>query len=422
CPHVYTQIKAWKIKMMAIPSFKPYLSYKQLNRTLSRLLAGSIPEQAGGATFEREFARYLGVKHAIRVPSARWGLYYILKGLNLKEGDEVILPAFNYFAVPAAILKLGLRPVFVDIAAGNMNIDTEKIKENITQRTRAVIATHLCGFVCVLDEILDICRKYNITVIEDCVQSLGAEYKGKKAGSWGHFSYFSFGVTKHFTTLGAGMVTTSDDKMADIIRSSIDAIRPVSRKALLFELVKGYIMKFATSPVMFPAAHCFMKAFSFFDVDIVDYIFREKEILPAAQPKNGRLNNIQAELGIEQLSCLDRENELRMKNGMELYNGLNGIPNIRIPILESSAKNIFSSCPVFVKDKRNMRRKLLAKGIDASAGYMKDCSGLGIFSSSMKYCTNASKAEEEVLYLPLYAELGHREIRYIKEKIREICR
>lgn len=189
--------------MRPIPSFKPSISYKQLNIVLQRVLSGDFSQRTVGV-FEQRLAQYLGVKYAIRVPSGRWGLYYILKSLNLKEGDEVILPAFTYFAVPAAIVKLGLKPVFVDISSANFNIDVKKIRENITSRTRAIIPTHLCGFVCEMDEILDISNKYNIAVIEDCAQSLGAEYKNKKAGSWGDAAYFTFGITKNFTTLGGG--------------------------------------------------------------------------------------------------------------------------------------------------------------------------------------------------------------------------
>ncbi len=152
--------------MEIIPSFKPSISYKQLNTVLLSVLFGNPPEQENSA-FEQKFARYLNVKYVIRVPSARWGLYYILKNLDLTKGDEVIIPAFTYFAVPAAIVKLGLRPVFVDINSRNFNIDVQEVRKNITERTRVIIPTHLCGFACELDEILNIAQRYDIKVIED---------------------------------------------------------------------------------------------------------------------------------------------------------------------------------------------------------------------------------------------------------------
>lgn len=94
------------------------------------MLLGNASKQET-TRFEHRFARYLGVKHAIRVPSGRWGLYYILQSLNLKDGDEVILPAFTYFAIPAAIVKLRLRPVFVDINSRNLNIDVQQNPETL---------------------------------------------------------------------------------------------------------------------------------------------------------------------------------------------------------------------------------------------------------------------------------------------------
>lgn len=407
--------------MRIIPSFRPSISYSQLNTVLSRILSGNVQEQET-TRFEHRFAQYLGVKHAMRVPSGRWGLYYILQSLKLKEGDEVILPAFTYFAVPAAIVKSGLRPVFVDIGPQNLNISIQEIKKNITGRTRVIIPTHLCGFVCGLDEILDIAHKHNIAAIEDCAQSLGAEYKGKKAGSLGKAAYFSFSMTKNFTTLGGSTVTTNDDLLADSIRRQIISIRLAGVKVLFSELLKGYIMKFATSPILFPAVYYGMRIFSCFGIDIVDRIFREKNFSLGNLPVGGQLNSIQAELGLMQLNDLDRKNDMRMKRGLELYRRLKGIDNVQIPLLEHKAKNIFSSCPILFKNKIDIKRILLKKGIDVSAGYMQDCSRLDIFKEFRKDCPNASRAEDEILYFPVYAELTNSEAIYIAEAIRQAVR
>ena len=168
--------------MKIIPSFKPAISFRQLNATFLKILFYKISGRRVDI-FEDRFSEYLGVKHAICVPSGRWGLYYILESLNLEKGDEVITPAFTYFAVPAAVIKLGLKPIFIDINSENFNIQFQKIEENITEKTKVIIATHLCGFVYELDKIIDIARRYNIKVIEDCAQALGAKYKNKKAGS-----------------------------------------------------------------------------------------------------------------------------------------------------------------------------------------------------------------------------------------------
>lgn len=404
--------------MKIIPSFRPSISYGQLNKTLLRLLINNVPEEAVTA-FEQRFAQYLGVKYAIRVSSARWGLYYILQNLNLNKGDEVILPAFTYFAVPAAIVKAGLKPVFIDIDLANLNIDIQKIEENITEKTRVIIATHLCGFVYGLDRIINIARGHNIKVIEDCAQALGTEYKNKKVGSWGDAAYFTFGITKNFTTLGGGMIATNNDNLADVLRDKTKNILPMENKILFLKLIKAYIMKLTTSPILFPAAYYIMRMFSFFGIDIIDYLFDEKESLPIILPKRGKLNNIQAELGIMQLSEIDKKNAIRIEKGLEFYERLKDIMDVRIPLLEAEAKNIFSSCPSLVKGKRDKKRLLLAKGIDVSAGYMQDCSKLDIFMEFKRICPNASKAEQEVLYLPMYPELTDGELEYIAEMVKE---
>lgn len=405
--------------MKIIPSFKPSISYRQLNRVLQRLLFGGIPEQAI-SVFEQEFARYLGVKYAIRVPFGRWGLYYILESLNLKKGDEVIIPAFTYFAVPAAIVKLGLKPVFVDIRHQSLNIDIQKIEENITDRTRVIIPTYLCGFACEIDEILEVAQKHNLFVIEDCAQSLGAEYKGKKLGSWGNAAYFTFGITKNFTTLGGGMIVTNNSELADSIRYAVRKIRTISKRVLFLKLLEGYIMKIIVSPIIFLAVYYVMRIFSYFEIDIVSRVFHEKEILLGNLPKSGQMNTIQAELGVMQLNDLDRENEMKIEKGLELYRRLKFINNVRIPLLVENAKNIFSGCPILVKNKKDMKTTLLKRGVDVSAGYIQDCSRLNIFKEFKKNCPNALGAEDSILYLPLYPELIDTELIYIVKTIKQI--
>jgi len=401
-----------------IPSFRPSISYKQLNRTLQRLLFGGVLEQAN-TTFEQEFARYIGVKYAIRVPSGRWGLYYILESLNLKKGDEVIIPAFTYFAVPAAIVKLGLKPVFVDIRRQSLNIDIQKIEENITNRTRVIIPTYLCGFACEIDRIIDAALKHNLIIIEDCAQSLGAEYKGRKLGSWGNAAYFTFGITKNFTTLGGGMIVTNNSELANSIRDAVKKIHPASKRILFLKLLKGYIIKITSSPILFPAVYYVMRIFSYFKIDIVSCIFHEKKLLLGNPPPGGRINNTQAELGVMQLNDLDRKNEMKIKKGQELYRNLMDVNNIGIPLPVEDAKNIFSGCPILVKNKKKMKRTLLKKGVDVSAGYMQDCSRLNIFKEFKKDCPNALETEGSVLYLPLYPELIDTELVYIIKTLKQ---
>ena len=405
--------------MKIIPSFKPSISYKELRAVLLRILLNEACDQQINM-FENRFALYVGVKHAIRVPSARWGLYCILESLGFREGDEIIMPAFTYFAVPAAIVRLGLKPVFVDINPCNLNIDAQKIKDNITERTRAVIPTHLCGFVCGLEEILDIAQKYNIKVIEDCAQSLGAEYKNKKTGAWGDAAYFSFGVTKNFTTLDGAMIVMDNDALADKIRRRLSKVDEAGSFLLLSRWLKACIIKISVSSILFPYIYYLIRVFSFFGIDIINAVFHEKMSAPGDLSGTCLLNGIQAGLGMTQLSDLDGKNNARMKKGLKLYESLKDFENTRTPSLEAGGKNIFSTCPILFKGKKNIKKILLKNGIDVSSGYMRNCARLDIFKEYKKECPNASRAEHEVLYLPMYPELTDSELMYMSEIIKRI--
>jgi dTDP-4-amino-4,6-dideoxygalactose transaminase len=163
-----------------------------------------------------------------------------------------------------------------------------------------------------------------------------------------------------------------------------------------------------------------MRAFYFFGIEIIERIFHEEEAPLGNLPARGNLNAMQARLGTMQLSSLDNRNESRMKNGMALYERLKGIGDIRIPRLETEARNIFSTCPIMVKNKASIRRLLLKNGIDASSGYMRDCSGLKMFPGFFGHCPNASCAQKEVLYLPSYPQLDLHKLDYIEGVIRKI--
>ena len=140
--------------------------------------------------FEKSFADYLGVSYAYSFFGGRIGLSAILYALNITEGDEIILPGYTCVVVPNAIIYRGARPVYVDIDPSTFNLDPSKIEEKITERTKAIIIQYTYGLVPNIKPILDIAQKYNLRVIEDCAHALGAEYKGKKLGTFGDAAFF----------------------------------------------------------------------------------------------------------------------------------------------------------------------------------------------------------------------------------------
>lgn len=163
--------------------------------------------------FEAAFRSHLGVKHAIATSSCTGALHMGLAALGVGPGDEVILADINWIASAAPVTYLGANPVFVDVLPDTWCIDPEKAQAAITKRTKAIIAVHLYGNLCEMDELLAIGRRCGIPVIEDAAEAIGSVYKCKRAGSMGDFGAFSFHGTKTITTGEGGMFVTNDDDL-----------------------------------------------------------------------------------------------------------------------------------------------------------------------------------------------------------------
>ncbi len=167
--------------------------------------------------FEASFKAHLGVKHAIATSSCTGALHMGLAALGIRPGDEVILADTNWIASAAPVTYLGAKPVFVDILPDTWCIDPQLAEKAITPRTRAIIAVHLYGNLCEMNELLAVGEKYNIPIIEDAAEAIGSQYHGKRAGSMGTFGTFSFHGTKTITTGEGGMFVTNNDSLYDTV-------------------------------------------------------------------------------------------------------------------------------------------------------------------------------------------------------------
>lgn len=170
--------------------------------------------------FEGEFSSYCGTSHCIGVGSGLDALKLALKSFDFEKGSEVIVPSNTYIATILSIVHCGLKPILVEPDVSTYNIDSKKIEEQITPKTRAIIAVHLYGKVCAMDAIQAIANKYKLKLIEDCAQAHGATFKNKKAGSFGNFGAFSFYPTKNLGALAdAGALITNDEALAEKIKT-----------------------------------------------------------------------------------------------------------------------------------------------------------------------------------------------------------
>lgn len=201
-----------------VPFYKPWITNQDKKAVMEALKSRWLTGGPLAARFEKQFADYLGVKYAVSVNSCTAALHLAMRVLNIKSGDEVIVPDLTFAATANAPLFVGAKPVFADINEQTFNISINDIVNKITPKTKAIIPVHYGGQPCDMEELMEIAEDYKLYLIEDCAHSLGAEYNGKKAGSFGDFGCFSFYPTKIITTIEGGMITTNDENLARKLR------------------------------------------------------------------------------------------------------------------------------------------------------------------------------------------------------------
>ena len=185
---------------------------------LEVLRSGSYILGKNNQALQEELAKYIGVKHTVTLNSGTDALHLALRALDIGKGDEVITVAFTFVATTESIEIVGATPVFVDIDKDTFNMNAKLIEEKITPKTKAIMPVHLYGQPCDMDVIMDVAKRYNLHVIEDCCQAIGAEYKGKKVGTFGDIGCYSFYPTKNLGAMGdGGLVTTNSDYLKDRI-------------------------------------------------------------------------------------------------------------------------------------------------------------------------------------------------------------
>jgi dTDP-4-amino-4,6-dideoxygalactose transaminase len=309
--------------------------------------------------FEQECAAYLGVKHAIGLNSGTDALYIALRALNIGPGDEVITTPFTFFATAEAISHVGATPVFVDIEEDTFNIDPALIPAAITARTKAIIPVHLFGRPCDLDRIQAVADKHGLKIVEDCAQSFGATWKGRKVGIMGAFGCFSFFPTKNLSAFGdGGMITTDDDELAATARM----LRVHGSRKKYFNEAVGY---------------------------------------------NSRLDELQAAMLRVKLPHIDLWNEGRRQVALRYGDLFKENDQIVAPTVVEG--HVFHQYTVRVKgrDRDTLQAQLAAAGIGTMVYYPVPCHRLKLYQSSHAQvsCPLAEAASVEVLSLPVWPEL-----------------
>lgn len=371
--------KYWYIYLfiMKIPLSRPDLTLKE-RQAVNKVL--KTPYLALGPKlkeFEEKFASYIGTKYAIAVNSGTAGLHLLVRALGIKRGDEVITTPFSFIASANCILYEGAKPVFVDIEPNTLNIDPNKIERAITKRTKAMLIVDIFGHPADWDKILKIAKKYKLKVIEDACEALGAEYKGKKCGTFGEAAVFAFYPNKQMTTGEGGMIVTNNKKIAELCQSMRNQGREIKNNHWLEHVRLGY---------------------------------------------NYRMNEIEAALGIVQLSRI-KEILKKRERVAQIYNHyLSKIPDIQIPYVSPRAKISWFVYVIRLADKYSRRdrdiilKKLEKAGIQSS-NYFPSIHLQPFYRNLFGYKRGdfpiAESVSDRSIALPFYNHLTEKEIRYI---------
>lgn len=221
--------KIKKVRQNFLIFGSPMIEEREVEEVVATLRSGWLSTGIKVARFEELFRAYIGVKHAIALNSCTAGLHLSLIVSGVGPGDEVITTPMTFAATANTIIHVGAKPVFVDIELPSMNINPDLIEEKITDKTKAIIPVHFAGRPCNMTKITAIAKKHNLIIIEDAAHAIEAKYYGKKIGTIGDLTCFSFYVTKNLVTGEGGMVTTDNDEFAE--KMQIYALHGMSKGA-----------------------------------------------------------------------------------------------------------------------------------------------------------------------------------------------
>ena len=336
---------------------KPQMGDEEKQAVLEVLDSGIIAQGPRVKAFEDGFAELCGVNHAIAASSGTTALHLAMLAHGIGEGDEVVTSAFTFIASSNSVLFTGAKPVFVDIDPRTFNMDAAKIEAAITKRTKAILPVHLYGLACDMDPIISLADKHGLAIIEDACQSHGAEYRGRKVGSFGTGT-FSLYPTKNMTSAEGGMITTNDP----VIDEKCRVLRQHGMRVRYYHDELGY---------------------------------------------NFRMTDVHAAIGLAQLKKLGKFNAQRQANARFLGDNLKGV---RTPHVPEGQTHVFHQYTVRVPGGKrdSLRAYLNENGVGSEVYYPVPIHKQSFYVSDLGYKDNlpeTERATEEVLSLPVHPAL-----------------
>ncbi len=354
---------------------RPQIGEEEKAAVMAVLESGQLAQGSVVAEFERAFADYCGVQHAVAVSNGTTALHTALLANEIGPGDEVITVPFTFIASANAILYAGARPVFVDIDPVSYNIDVDKIEAGLTPRTKAILPVDLFGNPADMPRIQEIAERHGLRVIEDAAQAHGAEVGGKRAGSWGT-GCFSFYPTKNITTGEGGMLTTDSDETAERAR----LVRSHGMRVRYYHEMLGF---------------------------------------------NFRMTDIHAAIGVAQLPKLEEFNRRRIANADYLSRHLPP-DKVKAPTVRPGARHVFHQYTVRVLPPLNrddVRRQLAEAGVGTEVYYPVPAHMQQLYRE-MGYgdlrFPESERAAQEALSLPVHPGLSQDDLAVIVQAVEKL--
>ena len=364
------------------------------------------------------------MEHAVSASFGRMAFYYILRALELPPGSEIIFPALTFWVIPEIARRAGLKPVFVDVDPTTFNIEPANIEAAITEKTRAIVPTHLYGQPCEMTEIMRIAESHDLIVIEDCAQAAGARYRGRTVGTFGNASFFSFQSLKGINTYGGGMAMTNDASLAAGIREQAEAEQPQSTGDLVKRFATGLTVRALVSPKGFTFWGVPIQAAAslFGNYDFSKYLWeRIRPLDPFPRKYHKRYSNVQAIVGLRGLAHLDELNSRSLRHALRYSQGLADCRAIQTPRVLSGAEHVYYQYCVYLSDPRSASQRAIRQGVDFETTHVDVCSSLPLFEEFAADCVGA-RTTEQALQLPVYSRLRIADVERVLRVVREVTK
>jgi perosamine synthetase len=372
--------------------------------------------------FEEAFAQLLGSGH-VRACSTEYGrmaLYFILKAMDFPPGSEIIVPAFTFWVVPEIARVAGLTPVFADIDPATFTISPAAVERAITSNTRAVLPTHLYGMSCDMDPILELARRHNLKVVEDCAHSLGATYKGRMVGTSGDASFFSFQAFKPLNTYGGGLAWMRDADLARRVGESADREPWPTEKRVESILwggkwqhtfIRPKVFTYSLFPIWYAASWVGAKP----EERMWEKV-RPLDPLPAHY--GGRFSNVQAAIGLAGLERLPEFIERTRRHARVLDGLLGDVPGLTIPVIPPDRTHVYYQYCAYVPDGEALVKRCIRRGVDVAPMHVDVCTKMPLFDWKGAPAPGAERAATAV-QVPVYESLSDQEIERVGRLVRE---